>query len=74
MRRLVTVHGVQSLGHLGVVVLGKELSNRRRVELASGHPEPFGEDVGRLKEVVRQGDGCFHTDSIPRSYQRRMRT
>jgi hypothetical protein len=47
-----TIHVVQSLGHLGILVLGEELSDRRRVEFASGHPEPLGECVGRLKEVV----------------------
>ena len=48
-----TIHFVQSFGHLGILVLGEELSDRRRVEFASGNSEPLGERVGRVKEVVR---------------------
>jgi hypothetical protein len=50
---LATVYVVQSLGHLGVLVFGQELGDRGRIELASRNPEPLGERVGGLEEVIR---------------------
>ena len=67
--RLPRVHLIEPLGHLRVLVFGKELGDRGCIELTARHPEALGQGIGRFKELVGEGDSGFHTGSIPWYYR-----
>jgi len=63
---LLGVDLVQSLGHLAVLVFGQEFRNGGGVQFTARDPKALRQSIGRLEEVIREGDGGFHTPSIPR--------
>jgi len=58
---------VQRLGDVLSGVAGDVFPQRMTVELAAGLPEPPSEALGVSEDVVGNGHGGFHTESMTRS-------